>query len=128
MTDIKHIEHLRKIAAERKFSFPPGFKRCSSEKLLQYYNGIGAEWMPAPTRKILSFLFKNLQAPALLHDFEFSRTRKSFLHFTCANIRLAYNGYRNFAPLSGAAAMLLCQLFGRKAYLAGKELSHHGTP
>ena len=128
MNDIEHIRYLRKSARALKFSFPENFKRCSSKRLSAYYNGVGAGWMPDWMRKTLTFMCRRLEAPALIHDFEFVCGKKSFMNFTSANLRLAYNAAKSRRPFTGIISALICQIFGWSAYKNGKELLTNGTP
>ena len=127
MYSVEHIKYLRQKAIALNFSFPANFKRYSSKRLVSIYNGIGAEWMPEFLRKITSFIFDRLEAAALLHDFEYTRQKKSYWHFTVANLRFAYNAAKSRQLLAGVAGALLCQLFGWRAYKTGKEDFKDGT-
>ena len=127
MTNIEYIKYLRQKAIALKFSFPPNFKRYNSKRLLRCYNGIGAEWMPKWFRDFVTYIWDELAAAALLHDFEYAHGAKSYWRFTVANVRLAYNAARSRRPLLGIGAMIVCQLFGWGAYKAGKEVLGNGT-
>ena len=127
MTDIEYIKYLRQMAIALKFSFPPSFKGYSSRRLVKLYNGIGAEWMPKALRDLVTYICDRLEAAALLHDFEYTRKKKSYWRFTVANVRLAYNAARSRRPFLGIAAAILCQLFGWGAYKAGREVLGNGT-
>ena len=115
------------MAIALKFSFPPSFKGYSSRRLVKLYNGIGAEWMPKALRDLVTYICDRLEAAALLHDFEYTRKKKSYWRFTVANVRLAYNAARSRRPFLGIAAAILCQLFGWGAYKAGREVLGNGT-
>ena len=127
MTDIEYIKYLRQKAIALKFSFPPNFKRYNSKRLLRCYNGIGAEWMPKWFRNFVTYIWNELEAAALLHDFEYTHGPKSYWRFTVSNIRLAYNAAKSGRPLLGIGAMIVCQLFGWGAYKAGREVLGNGT-
>ena len=127
MTDIEYIRYLRQTAVALKFSFPPNFKRYNSKRLLRCYNGVGAEWMPDWLLKIVTFLCDRLEAPALIHDFEYVHGAKSYWRFTVANVRLAYNAAKSRRLLLGIAAAIICPLFGWYAYKHGKELLTNGS-
>ena len=127
MTDIEYIKYLRQKAIALKFSFPPNFKRYNSKRLLRCYNGIGAEWMPKWFRNFVTYICDELEAAALLHDFEYTHGPKSYWRFTVANVRLAYNAARSRRLLLGIGAMIVCQSFGWYAYKNGKELLSNGT-
>lgn len=128
MRDIEYIRYLRQTAIALKFSFPPNFKRYNSKRLLRCYNGVGAEWMPDWLLKTVTFICDRLEAPALLHDFEFVHGKKSYWRFTVANVRLAYNAAKSRRILLGIAAAIICQLFGWYAYKNGREMLSDGTP
>ena len=128
MTDIEYVRYLRQTAIALKFSFPPNFKKYNSQRLVKCYNGIGAEWMPKWLRHFVTDVFFILQAPALIHDFEYTHGKKSYRNFTVANVRFAYNSARSRRLLLGVAAAILCQMFGWFAYKNGKEKSSNGTP
>ena len=131
MTDIEYIKHLRQMAIALKFSFPPTFKGYSSKRLVKLYNGVGAEWMPRMFRNVVTWIVRLLcdkaEAAVLIHDFEYTRKKKSYWRFTVANVRLAYNAAKSRRPFLGIAAAILCQLFGWGAYKAGREVLGNGT-
>lgn len=127
MTDIEYIRYLRQTAVALDFSFPPNFKRYNSKRLLKCYNGIGADWMPKWAVSFLTYVCDRLEAPALLHDFEYTHGKKSYWRFTVANVRLAYNSAKSRRLLTGILAMLICQVFGWSAYKNGKELLTNGS-
>ena len=121
MDNIEYIKYLRQEAVAKKFSLPPGFKKISSIRLDRIYNGIGAEWMPKFLRNIITYICDRLEAPALVHDYEYSIGKKSFWQFTVANLRFAYNSAKCRRPLLGISGAILCELFGWGAYKNGKE-------
>ena len=113
---LKQVAALRGEVREHHFSVPRGFERCSTRRLREYYNGVGAEsWSPY-FRKFVSYLLGFLNAPALVHDYEFSRRKKSFWLFSKANLRLVYNCAWEWHLLLGLVAGLLCEIFGYGAY------------
>ena len=116
---VEHIRALRAYAIDRKFSFPPKFRRFSSLRLRKAYNGIGAEWMPRFFRQILTFFLPGLEAAALLHDFEFIYARKTVWNFCVANLRFVYNAARSRRFLSGLAAGTILMLTGYPAWKRG---------
>ena len=122
MRDIDYIKYLKLEAVAKHFSFPPGFKRTNSARLCQLYNGIGAEWMPKWMRSLITYIADRLEAPALIHDFEYTIGKKSYWRFTVANVRLAYNSAKCKRPFLGITAAVVCQLFGWWAYKGGKEV------
>ena len=72
-------------------------------------------------RRFISYIADRLEAPALLHDFEYTVGKKTYWNFTVANLRLAYNAAKCKRLLLGIAAAIVCQLFGWWAYKSGKE-------
>ena len=118
---IPHLQMLRTIALAKNFSFPAGFRRRSYRQLQNIYNGIGAEWMPGPIRRAITWLLTDLEAAALVHDYEWSLHQKSVWHFLLSNWRLWYNSAKLRRFFAGGAAALLCTVFGYRAYRKGKE-------
>jgi len=116
---IEHIRALRAYAIDRKFSFPPGFKRFSCLRLRKAYNGIGADWMPEIIRTLLTWFLNDLEAAALLHDFEFIYAPKTVWNFCVANLRFVYNAAKSRHPFSGFAAGTILMITGYPAWKNG---------
>lgn len=115
----QHITKLRRRIIARKMLAPDGFFKCPTKQLRKYYNGIGPErWSPFLRKKVTSAL-DILEAPALIHDFEFSQKEKSYWRFTCANFRLLVNAWKDKCFAAGLAAGVICQFFGYRAYKRG---------
>ena len=121
MRDIDYIKYLRAEAVAKHFSLPPKFKKTNSAIMSKMYNGIGAEWMPKWLVYIVTFICDRLEAPALVHDFEYSTGKKTYWRFTVANMRFFLNSAKCKRPLLGMAACVICQLFGWYAFKHGKE-------
>ena len=128
-------------------SAPAAFLASDIETLQKCYNGIGPECWPVLLRKLVSELLQLFAAGAcvagffpvacaLVHDFEFSQSEKSYRHFTQANVRLALNcvmlafvgPVRLVRPvrqnrlklaLFGVLLAVACQIWGYKAYKTG---------
>ena len=116
---LSHIKCLRAVINDKKMLVPDGFKKNSSKRLQRLYNGIGVErWSPY-FRRFVTWLLDFLEAPALIHDVEFSEKVKTYGKFTAANFRLIVNAWKDKRGLAGTVAGLLCQLFGFFAYKAG---------
>ena len=121
------VELLRTICMEIHASAPPEFWTVPNEELARAWNGIGPEHWPKWTRKFMSTLLRPFSAAALIHDWEYSRSIKSFGMFTDANMRLVENVAREavfdchpaLIPW-GIIAGILCEFFGWKAYKEGK--------
>ena len=128
-------ELLNKVR-EYHLSAPAAFFAADLETLQKCYNGIGPECWPVLLRKLASELLQIFAAGALVHDFEFSQSEKSYRHFTQANIRLAWNcmilafvgPVRLLRPirknrmklaLLGGMLGVLCQIWGYSAYKSG---------
>jgi hypothetical protein len=109
------------IAAQKGFLLPRGFENKSFAWLRRQYNGIGAEWMPARLRNLVTKLFSKMEAAALIHDVEYLNPNKSYWNFTKANFRLFYNGIKSSCIFSGFSLFVICQLFGWSAWKEGKE-------
>jgi hypothetical protein len=119
----KKVKLLRAYAIERGFSMPEDFDISSIAALCSVYNGIGAEWMPKLVRRTVTKYLFYLEPAALIHDYEYYTygSVKGYWSFSLANLRLAYNACKDYRPLSGIAAFLLCQIFGWSAWQEGKE-------
>ena len=128
-------ELLNKVR-EYHLSAPAAFFAADLSTLQKCYNGIGPECWPVLLRKLVSELLLIFAAGALVHDFEFSQGKKSYKHFTQANIRLAFNcvilafagPVRLLRPirknrmklaLLGGMLGVLCQIWGYSAYKSG---------
>ena len=128
-------ELLNKVR-EYHLSAPESFFSAGIDTLETCYNGIGPECWPKLLRKLVSELLQIFAAGALVHDFEFSQSEKSYRHFTQANIRLAFNcvmlaflgPVRLVRPvrqnrlklaLLGILLAFACQILGYKPYKAG---------
>ena len=122
-------ELLNKVR-EHHLSAPAAFFAADLETLQKCYNGIGPECWPVLLRKLVSELLQIFAAGALIHDFEFSQSEKSYRHFTQANIRLALNCVmlaflgpvrqnRLKLALLGILLAVACQILGYKPYKAG---------
>ena len=128
-------ELLNKVR-EYHLSAPAAFFAADLETLQKCYNGVGPECWPVLLRKLVSELLQIFAAGALVHDFEFSQSEKSYRHFTQANIRLAFNcvmlaflgPVRLVRPvrqnrlklaLLGILLAFACQILGYKTYKAG---------
>ena len=119
---LNHIKYLRRRALRLPFRLPEGFEGAPFRALQRAYNGIGPDrWSPY-FRKLMTWILEFLEAPALIHDFEF-QTGGSYWKFTAANVRLFFNtvieaidrrSWKIF--FSGIAAGILCQLFGYRGW------------
>lgn len=127
---IEHIRELRDIAWSRMLSVPKNFAMVELSVLQACYNGIGPDrWCPR-FRRLTTWLLGFFEADALIHDYEYSLTDKSYSLFTLANLRFAYNAALlafdrlSFRPaikvaLLGLLLALLCQTFGYSGYKTG---------
>lgn len=118
---LAHIRGLRKLIQLRRMSTPPGFFRINSRRMQTAYNGIGPEAWSDRFRGIITRALEFLEAPALVHDIEWSGRRKSYWRFTVSNLRLMLNSWKDCHFIAGVSAAILCQCFGRRGYFqAGK--------
>ena len=106
-----------------RFSVPRDFFSTDAEVIARIYNGVGPEHWSARFRRFTSWVLDFLEAPAMIHDWEYTFQPKTYWRFTLANLRLAKNAARDGHPFAGLAAALLCQLFGWKSWKnqTGKE-------
>ena len=125
-----HIRDLRYTAVIYGLSAPEGFWCEPEDGLARLYNGIGPEAWSARFRRLTTWLLSFFEADALIHDFEYCLPEKSYLKFTLANVRFAWNacklafGKNRFreacrVSLLGVFLALLCQCFGYEGYQKG---------
>lgn len=115
----KHIADLQAVIRLRKMIAPVDFYRASVQKLQRCYNGIGPEKWSAFFRDKVTLLLEELEAPALIHDWEWSYMPKTFKNFVMSNVRLAINSFKDKRFGVGLLAGLLCLLFGWGGYRGG---------
>ena len=115
---LSHVRDLRRVIALRRMSVPKGFFRINSRRMQSAYNGIGPEAWSASFRSAITGALDFLEAPALIHDVEWSARRKSFWRFTASNLRLMVNSWKDAHFIAGVVAAVLCQCFGHRGYLA----------
>ena len=65
------VKKLRGKCHALKFEGVEVLEKFTDNELRKICNGIGPEWMPEKYRKILSWIYKYLEATAFLHDAEF---------------------------------------------------------
>ena len=120
---VEHIEYLLHQSKAAKLQVPAGFD--SDLKILQQcYNGIGPDRWSSRFRKLTTKLLDVFEPEALIHDWEYTYSKKTFWSFTTANIRFLYNGIKygvfcyGFSKKSvrqirlSICLAVLCQLFG----------------
>lgn len=126
---IGHILGLRDRIIADDLVAPAGFFMANVHTLQQCYNGIGPErWSPR-FRDLTSRLLKSFWCEALIHDWEYTYSPKTYTHFTIANARFlvntfvaAYDSNRGrwskiiSQTAKGALLASLCQLFGYAGY------------
>lgn len=112
---------------------PKSLQLASLDAVVECYNGIGPDWLPASIRNMVTEHFGYFRAGALVHDWEFQhgedRSREAF---TKANDRLESNCkkllqkgvpwykrwlYRNRPKMLAEA----CQLWGWGAWQDGEH-------
>lgn len=121
MYSLRHISRLIRDIRMYNLSVPRDFFAHTPQWIKRHYNGIGAEWMPERWRRFLSRCFAKLEPVALVHDIEYLKQKKSYWHFTKANLRFWLNASKRKRFFIGGACALICQLFGWSAYRDGKE-------
>lgn len=113
---LSHIRRLRGVISLRGLSVPEGFARISSARMRTAYNGIGPEAWSCRCRGLVTRALAFLEAPALVHDVEWSARKKSYRRFTVSNLRLMLNSWKDAHFVAGVVAAVLCQLFGWRGY------------
>lgn len=123
------IRMLMMLVMQYALLIPESYKKADAEMLLTIYNGAGPEKWPAKIRAVLDD-FLNLFAPAILvHDYDFSCSIKSRIHFDLANKRFRQNMaiiIRKKFPLwqCWRWSVLKQRLYWMaKAYVAGKFIN-----
>ena len=112
----EHIVFLRSHCYRSHLWVPDGFWMTTHEELQACYNGIGPDRWSSRFRRFTTWILTFLEAPALIHDWEYTYQPKTYGAFTMANLRLAYNAAKDNHPFSGITAAVLCQLFGWRGY------------
>lgn len=129
MYTLEQILDAREIAAEIPLLGCGRFCVLPIEQVLTICNGIGAEWMPEWSRKLLDKRYYVLRIPAMIHDVDYYFGTGTDTDFHLANAKFHENGKlmaRNFyawynpiryVVLNDARRLAkVCELFGRKAY------------
>lgn len=114
---LEHVRQLKERCFSARLSMPELFRFASSEQLQACYNGIGPDRWSSRFRRFTTWVLTFLEAPALIHDWEFTYQPKTYGAFTLANLRLAYNAALDRHPFSGIAGAVLCQCFGWIGYI-----------
>lgn len=121
--NIEHVDYLLRQIKAAKLNVPVGFN-TNSEILQQCYNGIGPDRWSSRLRRFTTALLEQFEPEALIHDWEYTYTAKTFWSFTIANIRFLYNGIKyavfcyRFSKRTvrqirlSICLAILCQLFG----------------
>lgn len=123
-TTPQHIEYLLRQIKAARLNVPKGFSSTDRVDLQQCYNGIGPDRWSSRFRKLTTKLLDMFEPEALIHDWEYTYSKKTFWSFTAANIRFLYNGIKygifcyGFSKKSvrqirlSICLAVLCQLFG----------------
>ena len=115
----QHISDLQSVIRLRNMSAPADFFEASVQKLQRCYNGIGPERWSAFFRDKVTLLLDELEAPAMIHDWEWSYMPKTFKNFVMSNVRLVINSFKDKRFSVGLIAGMLCLLFGWGGYRGG---------
>ena len=87
----EHIYDLIGLAETYGLDLGPHLGTMSADEIATYYNGIGAEWMPARIREKLTTDYADLEPAAMIHDVDYSHGEATFADFHEANARLRSN-------------------------------------
>lgn len=126
---VEHIESLLKSVKEAGLNVPKDFGQASIEDLQKCYNGVGPDSWSTRFRSFVTSALKLFEPEALIHDWEFTYSPKTFKAFTAANIRFMFNGIK-FALFCtktlnkklvrqikiSIVLAILCQIFGWFGY------------
>lgn len=88
---IDHIHDLIARAEAYGLDLGPHLADMTPDEIAAAYNGIGAEWMPAPIRDRLTTDYADLEPSAMIHDVDYRRANGSITEFHAANARLRAN-------------------------------------
>ena len=119
---ILHIRDLKMHCFSVRLSMPELFRFATLEDLQSCYNGIGPDRWSSRFRRFTTWVLTFLEAPALIHDWEYTYQPKTYGYFTLANLRLAYNAAKDKHPFSGITAAVLCQCFGWRGFPGADSL------
>lgn len=93
--NLMKIKELREKCHALGFEGVEVLDRYTDNELRIYCNGIGPEFFPEKCRKVITWIFKYLEATAFLHDAEYTAQvgfRKANAHFfTNGNIEVRAN-------------------------------------
>ena len=120
----KQINELRSAVQYYKLSAQTEFWSSPVAVLQKVYNGCGPEHWCSRFRGFTTALLVQFEPAALVHDWEYSYSTKTYWAFTAANSRFLYNCIRiavldyGFSRLTvnqirlAICLAVLCQLFG----------------
>ena len=86
--NLMQVKKLREKCHALKFEGVEVLEKFTDNELRIICNGIGPEWLPAKYRKVLTWIYKYLEATAFLHDAEF----EAQIGFHKANSHFFTNG------------------------------------
>ena len=132
------IELLRKNILRLSLKFPEGFLLADTENLCRICNGIGPESWKRKYRFTATFILRNYQEAAMIHDYCYtfsdgkSESRKYYdslfyenclllLHYYYPNWKIWLFPLKVYAFCKICAAKRLLQIFGASAYLSAFE-------
>lgn len=99
--NLMKIKELREKCHALGFEGAEVLDRFSDNELRIYCNGIGPEFFPAKCRKVITWIFKYLEATAFLHDAEYTAQigfRKANAHFFTNGIAEVYHNFKWYHP------------------------------
>ncbi len=120
---INFLETIKKY----KLNTAENMKITTNEKINQYYNGAGAEWMPKFSRNILDYFLVLYRDCIAIHDWDFEHSDGSKKSFITANNRFKINMKKvrdYYYPWSNPSKYLECfqwYLKSEAAYRAVKK-------
>ena len=119
----EEVEILRIECKRIGASAPSSFWTAPTEALMMCFNGVGPYCWSTRRLKLISSILEDCMVMALAHDYEFTFSPRTYLHFIVANLRLIVNGVleacsRNNIKLIwyGIILAILSQLFGWRIY------------
>ena len=104
-------------------SAPAGLWLAPVEVLQMCFNGIGPQHWSTKKRMYIGHILEECMSMALAHDYEFTCSPRTYIHFSIANARLIVNGVLEAFHTGnknliwyGIVLAVLSQLFGWRLY------------
>ena len=91
MASLNKIRRLDAQVSRHQLWAPKSYHKMPLWRLREIYNGIGPGTWSDWCRAKITELLKAFSAAALVHDYEYATSPRTYLAFTIANVRFGYN-------------------------------------